>query len=174
MTQLVQFVVALGGLPSDDQIGRLLERSEDATVEVHPPSGAAWVAFDREAPTLVDAIVASVHDLENAGLAPTEVHEDDDLVTLGLIAQRTGRAEQVVRRWAAGDTGPGGFPAPIVDHPRRPCYLWSDVAPWLQVHFGLDQPDVTATLRAVDLALELRSLGPEVERMAAIRSLLSG
>jgi hypothetical protein len=174
VTRLMQFVVALEGLPTSEQIGRLLEQSEDATVEVHPPSGAAWVAFDREAPTFVDAVVAGIYDLHNAGLVATEVHEDDDLVTLGLIAQRISRSEQVVRRWAAGDTGPGGFPAPLVDHPRRPCYLWSDVAPWLQVHIGLEQPDVSATLRAIDLALELRSLGPDVERMAAIRSLLSG
>jgi hypothetical protein len=174
VTRLLQFVVALGRLPTADQVGRLLEQCPDATIEVHPPSGEAWVAFDREAPTLVDAIVTGVHDLHRAGMSPVQVHDDDDLVTVGLVAQRIGREEATVRRWAAGEGEPGDFPAPIVDHPRRPCYLWSEVAPWLRVHFGIEQPDVGPTLRAVNLALELHSLAPAVDRMAAIRSLLSG
>jgi predicted DNA-binding transcriptional regulator AlpA len=171
--RLMQFVVALAGVPSEDEIGRLLERNDDATVEVDPASGSAWVAFDREAPTFTDAVVAGVRDLDGAGMVAEEVYEDDDLVTLPLVGQRTGHAEETVWRWASGGADPGGFPAPIVEHPRRPCYLWSEVAAWLGIHFGLEQPDVTATLRAVDLALELRALGPAVERMAAVRSLLT-
>ena len=78
-----------------------------------------------------------------------------------------------MRRWAAGETGPGRFPVPVVEHPRRPCYLWSEVAPWLRAHFEYEAPDATAALRAVNLVLELRTLAPRVERLSALRSLLS-
>ncbi len=173
MTRLRQFVLVVLHEPTEEQIEALLSRSDDASIEIYPPSGEAWIAFDREAPSLVDAIVTGVRDLHCAGIEASRVREDDDVVTLGVIAQRAGRSETAVRGWADGVAGPGGFPAPVVEHPRRPCYLWSEVAPWLHVHFGHEWPEVAVTLRAVNLALELRALAPAVERMAAIRSLLN-
>lgn len=173
MTRLRQFVLVVPGEPTEEQVELLLNANDDACVETDPPSGEAWISFDREAPSLVDAIVTGVRDLQCADLEPVRVCDDDDVVTLGVIAQRVGRSETAVRAWADGLTGPGGFPAPIVEHTRRPCYQWSEVAPWLKVHFGHEGPDTAATLRAVNLALELRTLTPDVDRMAAIRRLLT-
>jgi hypothetical protein len=172
VTRLRQFVLVVTDEPTEEQIELLLNGSDDACIETDPPSGEAWISFDREAPSLVDAIVTGVRDLRCAGLEPSRVREDDDLVSLGVIAQRVGRSETVVRGWAAGETGPGGFPAPVTAHPRRPCYSWREVVPWLRVHCGHRPPELEATLRAVNLALELRSLTPDVDRMAAIRALL--
>jgi hypothetical protein len=173
VTRLRQFVLVVVGEPTVEQIELLLSGSDDACIETDPPSGEAWISFDREAPSLVDAIVTGVRDLRCAGLEPSYVRADDDVVSLGVIAQRIGRSETVVRGWAEGDAGPGGFPAPVAAHPRRPCYSWQKVEPWLRVHFGHEPPEVEATLRAVNLALELRSLTPDVDRMAAIRRLLT-
>jgi hypothetical protein len=173
VTRLRQFVLVVPGEPTDEQIELLFDGNDDTCIETDPPSGEAWISFDREAPSLVDAIVTAVRDLHCAGLEPVRVSEDDDVVTLGVIAQRVGRSETAVRGWADGLTGPGGFPAPIVEHARRSCYRWSEVAPWLKVHFGHEAPDVTTTLRAVNLALELRAMTPDVDRMAAIRGLLT-
>lgn len=173
MTRLRQFVLVVPGEPTGEQIEFLLNANDDACIETDPPSGEAWISFDREAPSLVDAIVTGVRDLHCAGLEPVGVRDDDDVVSLGVIAQRVGRSETAVRGWADGLTGPGGFPAPIVEHERRPCYQWSEVAPWLKVHFGHEAPDTTAILRAINLALELRALAPDVDRMAAIRLLLT-
>jgi hypothetical protein len=174
MSRLMQFVVALRQVPTEEQIGALLHRCNDATIEVHPATGQAWVAFDRDAPSFIDAVVTGVHDVQRVGLTAVSVLDDEDLVTLGVIAQRTGRSEDAVRQWSTGATGPGGFPAPAVPHPRRPGYNWSEVGPWLRVHIGHVPPDAEPMLRAVNLALELRAMANSVERMAAIRSLLSG
>jgi hypothetical protein len=174
VTRLRQFLLFVAKQPHDDEIEALFVRADDASVEFDPAVADSWVAFDREAPTLVDAIASAVHDLDAAGLLATRVEDDDDVVTLGLIGQRTARSEEAVRRWARGETGPGGFPAPIVEHPRRPCYLWTEVEPWLRTHYGHEPPDAGIALRAVNLALELRTLAPAVERMAAVRGLLSG
>jgi hypothetical protein len=173
VTRLTQFVLVVLDPPTEGQVERLLDRGDDTCVEWNAVDGEAWVAFDREAPTLMDAIVSGVRDLHHVGLEPIGVREDDDIVSLGVIAQRIGRPESAVRRWAEGDSGPGGFPVPLFDHPRRPCYRWSEVLPWLSVHFGHKGDGAAATLRAVNLALELRSLAPEVERMAALRTLLT-
>jgi hypothetical protein len=173
VTRLRQFVLVVPGEPSEEQVELLLDANDDACIETDPPSGEAWISFDREAPSLVDAIVTGVRDLRCAGLEPARVRDDDDVVTLGVIAQRVGRSETAVRAWADGLIGPGNFPPPIVEHARRPCYRWSEVEPWLKVHFGYKAPDAAATLRAVNLALELRALTPDVDRMAAIRRLLT-
>src|SRR5690349_11982643 len=136
VTRLRQFVLVVVGEPTEEQVELLLSGSDDACIETDPPSGEAWITFDREAPSLVDAIVTGVRDLRCAGLEPSWVRADDDVVSLGVIAQRISRSETVVRGWAEGDTGPGGFPAPVAAHPRRPCYSWQEVVPWLRVHCG--------------------------------------
>ncbi len=56
---------------------------------------------------------------------------------------------------------------------RGPCYLWSEVAPWLRRHFEYEAPDDTVALRAVNLVLALRAMAPNVERLSALRSLLA-
>jgi hypothetical protein len=173
VTRLRQFLLVAAELPGEESIEILLSRCDDASVECWPEAGEVWVAFDREAPTLVDAIVSGVRDLDYAGIPAELIREDDDVVTLGVIAQRVGRAEETVRRWARGEAGPGQFPAAVVEHPRRPCYLWSEVVPWLHVHFGYETPDLTRALRAANLVLQLRALAPGVERFAALRSLLA-
>jgi hypothetical protein len=138
-------------------------------VEVVPAEGAAWVAFDRVAPTLVDAVVSGVRDLDAAGVGIDRAVDDDPLVTLEVIAARIGRPVEVVRGWA-------GFPAPVREHPRRPVYHWPDVSAWLDRHRSpvprVGGGEAAAALEAVTLALRLRALAPRLERMPPIRSLL--
>src|SRR5581483_4018944 len=98
---------------------------------------------------------------------------DDDLVTVEVVAQRlsgsrvSGTPEMVVK-WAAGQD----FPAPVEPHPQRAVYSWSQVAGWLEVHFGQTWPDTALTMRAVNLAIELRAIMPHVERGSGIRAVL--
>jgi hypothetical protein len=150
-----------------------------------PASGSvagrvAWVAFDRVAPTLVDAVVSGVRDLDAAGIeiglerAAGErtgpgldtggAIADDPLVTLETIGERIGRPVEVLRAW--------DLPAPVRSHPRRPVYDWPEVAEWLARRRAYAPPDDEATLEAVTLALRLRALGPRLERMDPLRSLL--
>lgn len=167
---LRQFRLAVAGPLDNGRIDLLFDRADDLSVEVVPAEGLAWVAFDRVAPTLVDAVVSGVRDLDTAGLGIAGALDDDPLVTVEVIAARIGRPAEVVRSWAGG----GGFPAPVRDHPRRPVYHWPAVSAWLDRHRAPAPggADVEVTLEAVTLALRLRALAPRLERMPPIRSLL--
>ncbi|MEV0133926.1 hypothetical protein AB0H83_36345 [Dactylosporangium sp. NPDC050688] len=168
MTMLRQFRLTVAGALDDERADVLFDRAGDLCVEVVPADGLAWVAFDRVAPTLVDAVVSGVRDLDAAGVGIAAAVADDPLVTLEVIAARAGRPVDVVRGWTGG-----GFPAPVRDHPRRPVYHWPDVSAWLDRHRAVPAAgDPAVTLEAVTLALRLRALAPRLERMPPIRSLL--
>jgi len=161
---LRQFRLTVAGPLDDERADLLFDRAGDLCVEVVPADGLAWVAFDRVAPTLVDAVVSGVRDLDAAGVGIDRAVDDDPLVTLEVIAARVGRPVEVGR----------GFPAPVRDHPRRPVYHWQEVSAWLDRHRAWvpSGGDVEATMEAVTLALRLRALAPRLERMTPIRSLL--
>jgi hypothetical protein len=161
-------------LPVDDSaIDALFERCGDTAVEQSPDRPGAVISFDREAPTLVDAILSAVRDLDAVGIAAVGVREDSDLVTLAVIAHRVGRSRECVRLWSLGRTGPGGFPAPVDSDLKVALYRWSQVAPWLRERLGMPVPDPEPTLAAVNLALQLRAMAPRVSRMDAVRALIA-
>jgi hypothetical protein len=171
---LRQFVLVLDEV-GDQRLAALFGRCDDVTVSV--VDGRIEAAFDRDAPSLVDAIVSGVRDLDIVGLNAVEAEPDDDLVTISTVAERLVRNPAAVERWMSGEVGPGGFPAPVdwatpVD--VQPCYSWSQVAPWLARNIGYLEPDVMPSYMAVNLALRLRALAPHVERIAAVRSLIPG
>ena len=170
---LQQFVLLVDQLPSERLLDELCRHHRDVTVTFHGNEGYAEVAFDREAPTLIDAIVSGVRDLDQFGLAATRVRDDDDLVTLADIADRVGRSREAVRLWSVGRTGPGGFPLSVDSNISTAYYRWSQVAPWLRERMGLDVPDPEPVLAAINLALQLRVMAPRVSRMDAVRRLLA-
>ncbi|WP_432831097.1 hypothetical protein [Dactylosporangium sp. CA-092794] len=189
--RLRQFRLLVAGEVTPGAADALFGRAADLCVEVLPPNdvvpvapgsggpvgaggepgGAdwpagrvAWVAFDRDAPSLLDAVVSGVRDLDVAGLAIESALADDPLVTLETIGERLDRPAVAVRSWA--------LPEPVFAHPRRPVYDWPEVAEWLEGHRGYRPPDEEAALEAVTLTLRVRALGPRLERMTALRSLL--
>lgn len=165
-----RFVVEVDRAPSQAQLGRLFARCDDLCVESNPARPPARILVDRPAPTLVDAIVSVIRDLDAVGLVASQVGVDDDLVPVELIAERVGRAPAVVEQWRAGEATPGGFPPPVGDA----LFRWSDVTRWLADRMAIEVADPEPTVAAVNLGLRLRAMGPTVERMAAIRGLISG
>jgi hypothetical protein len=166
-----QFIFVLAEPPHQDSVDLLMGACDDAAVEVG--STLSWVAFDREAPSLVDAMVSAVRDLAAAGLDPAYARQDDDLVTVEVVAQRlddtrVSGTRETVLTWAARQD----FPAPVEPHPQRAVYSWAQVAGWVEVHFGQTWADTALTMRAVNLAIELRALMPQVERGSGIRAVL--
>ena len=170
---LQQFALLVDHKPTDDQLRGLFERLRDITVEHDPRHRTAVVTFDRYAPSLVDAILSAVRDVESVGLTALRVRDDDDLVTLADIAERVGRSREAVRLWSLGRTGPGGFPAPVDGGLSTAFYRWSQVAPWIRDRMGMPVNDPEPTLAAVNLALQLRAMAPRVSRMDAVRALLA-
>ncbi|HEV2857641.1 MAG TPA: hypothetical protein VGW80_04475 [Solirubrobacterales bacterium] len=88
--------------------------------------------FDREAPNFSTAVWSAIRTVESAVPALRVVRvEPDDLVSLTVIASRTGRSRESVRLLASGKRGPGGFPEPLawIDASTR-VWQWSNVAIW--------------------------------------------
>jgi hypothetical protein len=103
----------------------------DAGVETGPYG--TLVDFDREAPSLAQAIASAVRDIEKVpGLRAVGVW-CDNMVTSLDIAKRTGVTREAVRLWAAGDRGPGGFPKPLlITTGGEKVWDWYLVAPWIE------------------------------------------
>jgi len=102
-----------------------------APAEDNATFGAVDADFDREAPTLFQALHTAIHAIESLpGLLVTRI-EPDDLVTASEIAKRLGRTRESVRLLIAGERGPGNFPTPV-SHVRSQHRLWrwSDVTAW--------------------------------------------
>lgn len=132
---------------------------------------ASAVTVRREAESLAAAIPAAVRDLESVGLRPARV-DADDWVTLAEIGARIGRSREIVRLWATGRYGPGGFPPPLNPGRDTSFYSWTEVAQWLRERMGYHVPDDDPVLVAMNLALQLRRLAPRIERMDLVLSLV--
>lgn len=171
--KLQQFGLVVEQPIDDDSTDALIERCGDVAIEYSPDRPGAVVSFDRDAPSLIDAILSAVRDLDAVGIAAIGVLDDGDLVTLAVIAERVGRTREAVRLWTLGRTGPGGFPAPVDHRLKVTLYRWSQVAPWLRDRMGMPVPEPEPVLTAVNLALQLRAMAPRVARMDAIRALIS-
>ena len=115
-----------------------------------------------------DAILDSVRDCEAEGLHPVRV-DAGDWLTLDGIRERIGVSREIVRLWAVGKQGPGGFPPPLNPDGKTKFYSWIETSRWLQKHTPhgpthLDDP----ALAAMNLALQLRSMAPEITRIDAV------
>ena len=168
------FTVLLSTEPSDAQAECLYARCSDTTLGVR--SGVPYVAFDRLAMSLADAVDTALHDIE-ATLGDVRVVriEPEELVNAADIARRTGRTRASIAQLVDGARGPGHFPAPRAWVGGRPLWDWLDAATWFAAHYGLATEEVrgAAFLSALNGALSVRRLAPqltaEAERHALAR-----
>jgi hypothetical protein len=165
------FTIVVDREPEEAELDVLFERCDDVTFGYE--HGVAVAVFDREASVLTEALVSAVRDVESVGLIALRVL-DEDLLTVGDIADRIGRSREAVRRYAAGERGPGGFPPPV--NPARDgtvFYRWSEVSPWLRQHLRIATPDSEPVLVVANLVLQARRLRHEVEHLSALTDLLA-
>jgi hypothetical protein len=119
-----------------------------------------------------DAILDCIRRCEAAGLSPMRLCTGD-WVTLQDVAARIGRSREAVRLWSIGRNGPGGFPPPLNPGSKTEFYSWAEVSPWLR-HKGLDVPHVEPMLTAMNLALQLRHLIPQLAHVEPMFNCLLG
>ncbi|WDZ87717.1 helix-turn-helix transcriptional regulator [Micromonospora cathayae] len=166
------FTLVLDRQPTDDELATLQAAGcDDGAFGME--DSLAVVEFDREAPTMADAIASAVRSLEAAGLGVTRVL-DQDLLTLADIADRIGQSRESIRRYASGTRGPGGFPPPV--NPSREgtlFYRWSEVAPWIRHHLDIDVPDADPALVVANLILQARKHRHRVQHLSALSDLLA-
>jgi hypothetical protein len=166
------FTVVLDRQPTDEELDGLYAAGcDDAAFGIE--DGLPIGEFDREAPTLADAIVSVVRDVESVGLAVLRV-VDEDLLTLADIADRISQSRESVRRYASGERGPGDFPPPV--NPRRDgtlFYRWSEVTPWLRERLQMQVSDADPALVVANLVLQARQHRHQVAHMSALSELLA-
>ena len=80
-----------------------------------------FAAFDREAPSLLDAVLTAISDVESVDCLEVLHVDPDELVWASEIAERTGRTRQSIDQLIKGQRGPGGFPAPATGATRTRC-----------------------------------------------------
>lgn len=150
------FTIVLDRLPEPPYNGDLLSDTSFGMEDGHPIA-----AFDREAPSLGEAIYSAIMDLAAQNLQALRI-VDEDLLTLADIARRAGCSREAVRRYSTAQRGPGGFPPPVtLGRPGGSTfYRWTEVAAWLRVNTDLaaDVDSYALELAYANQLLQARSL----------------
>jgi predicted DNA-binding transcriptional regulator AlpA len=150
------FELTIKGELTDARLDALFEIGcDDATFSTR--DDLTFAAFDREAPTLLDAVVSAIEAVESVeGFEVLHV-DPDELLWASEIAQRTGRSRQSIDQLIKGQRGPGNFPAPANHATRNPLWRWPEVEEWFAEYEGRQpERERTTTFGAVNGALEAR------------------
>lgn len=150
------FEVTIRGTLTDSLLDALFEAGcDDATIS--NKGELIFADFDREAPSMLDAVISAISDVESvAGLEVLHV-DPDELVWASEIAKRLGRTRQSVDQLIKGQRGPGGFPAPASHMTRNPLWRWSEVETWFAGYEGREpQTERSTVLGAINGALQAR------------------
>jgi hypothetical protein len=153
------FVLLLAGVTelTSELQDRLFEAGcDDATISER--SGRIFLTFTREAPTLRDAILSAIADIEKANAGAQVLRVDDcNLVTQADIARKIGRTRSLVNQYISGARGPGRFPAPVCGlSDETPLWQWCEVACWLRQNDMISENVVreAADTAMINLALD--------------------
>jgi predicted DNA-binding transcriptional regulator AlpA len=119
-------------------------------------AGTGEITFDREAPSLLQAISTAIDDVERAGASVVRV-ESDSLVWASQIAERFNRTRQSIDMLIRGRRGPGGFPRPAAGTSRNPLWRSDEIEDWFARYCDY-QPDTerSTVVGAINGALEAR------------------
>jgi hypothetical protein len=164
------FQLKLNRAVTDEEMDQLYEAGlNDAAI-----TSGGIVDVDREAPSLLEAVISAVAQVRAVkGLFAVMLLEDD-AVTLTDAAQRLGgvRTAESLRLLAEGRRGPGTFPAPIADTGRIRVYSWAQISEFL-AELGDEVPRVDSDLTLANWTLRLHAEAARVgpDRVEAIERL---
>lgn len=151
-----QFGLTIRGKFSDALLDALFEAGcDDATIS--HKGELLFADFDREAESLLEAIISAIGDVESVDNLEVLHVDPDELVWAAEIAERTGRTRQSVDQLIKGHRGPGVFPAPASHATRNPLWRWSEVEGWFAAYEGRE-PDTerSVVVGAINGALQAR------------------
>jgi hypothetical protein len=143
----------------------LLARCADAAVEHDPAAREVRAHFDRAGPSLVEAVVSALRDVDASGLTPAQVVPDDDLMTLAAVAARLGTSRRVAEALLRDG------PPPLWHCAGEPVYRWPEVAPRLRAD---SESASERILTAANLALRLRTLTRDDAALTVLTRIIEG
>ncbi|MBB5775196.1 hypothetical protein [Nonomuraea jabiensis] len=166
------FRVTLNRAPTRDELNALFEAGLDDCTVSGDKDGSIYVLCDREADSMLDAIASVIAQIKTVpGLWPIAVGEDDG-VTLGDAARRHGgRTQASLRQLAAGQRGPGGFPAPLIEADNIRLYSWAEISEWLRTRMGDDIPPENPDVALADALVRLNCRARAAHREDGLRHL---
>src|SRR5262249_48126794 len=134
-----EFTLILSGVPelSREVLDAFYEAGcDDALIGMR--DGVAYAEFCREADSFREAVLSAIGDVESAGVGALVEHvEPDGVVSMSEIARRLHVTREGVRKWVAGQRGPGNFPPPVGSLTKHsPLWRWTDVVQWHQTKLG--------------------------------------
>lgn len=159
-----EFTLRLDQEITEDQADALYGVLDDGSIETG--THQTLIDFTRDAPSMAEAIVSAIHDVESVpGLRVTGAGQED-LVSMLDIAHRAKRSREAVRLWAAGKRGPGEFPKPAWQSPGgERFWSWPDVAHWISDRLNLVVDLVPDEIRWADEVLKARHALAEANRI---------
>ncbi|MFI7134514.1 hypothetical protein ACIBQ1_53235 [Nonomuraea sp. NPDC050153] len=166
------FHVTLNRALTDEELDALFEAGLDDCTVSGDKDGSVYVLCDREADSMLDAIASVIAQIKTVpGLWPIAVGEDDG-VTLGDAARRHGgRTQASLRQLAAGQRGPGGFPAPLIEADNIRLYSWAEISEWLRTRMGDDIPPENPDVALADALVRLSCRARAAHREDGLRHL---
>lgn len=140
-------------------------------------NGAVYLDFDREAPSLEEAVISAIRDVESASIATTVANvAPEDWVTESEVAKRLEKKRQVVSLWIKGERRKS-FPNPVMKlADKSPLWKWREITEWLYKNKLIQEKElvVNATfLENVNAALEERDARVRKYRHGLIKKLES-
>jgi predicted DNA-binding transcriptional regulator AlpA len=173
-----EFALTIAGQLDEETLDALFEAGcGDATLSEGP--GHVLAEFDREAPSLIDAVLSAIAAVESVKDLEVLHVDPDELVWASEIAQRAGRSRQSIDHLVRGIRGPGDFPAPAHHATRNPLWRWSEVEAWLAAYEGRESDtERSVVLGAINGALQARhglrhSTSERVPLRKALRGLIA-
>lgn len=167
------FTVLLDRGPTDDEFNAMYDAGLDDS-SIGATGGQDYMAMNRQASSLFEAIISSVRDLQKVNGPRAIGVRFDDSVTLADISQRLhgARTAESLRLLAAGKRGPGGFPRPQMDTGKIRVYSWAQVSTWLRDVLSDDVPESDSDLALADAALRLVDWARATNRINEINALM--
>jgi predicted DNA-binding transcriptional regulator AlpA len=166
------FELTIKGVLTDELLDTLVDVGcDDATFSAK--DDLTFASFDRDAPTLLGAIISAIRDIESVNTFRVMQVDPDELVWASEIAERTNRSRQSIDQLVKGQRGPGTFPSPASHSTRNPLWRWPEVEAWFETYEGRPaNPERAAIVSAINNTLQARHRLTESSKPAALRKAL--
>ena len=156
------FALLLSGVPGiNEEVADALYEAgcDDALLSLQ--RGAYILDFCRAAPSLKEAIISAIRDLQGNRLGIDVIRVNTcEYVNQAEIAEKIGVTRATINLYVAGKRGPGGFPPPVCHiTDGHPSWAWCEVASWLERNQLLDHQQVVDArdVRNINMILECRN-----------------